>query len=109
MGKPFLEKRACSHECAAGTPASHRHGARSRSGNRRSRTPVAADSGEQEHPMDNNRQNGAAHEVKGAVKEGVGKVTGDRSQELAGNIEKNAGKVQREVGKAADDVRDAAD
>jgi uncharacterized protein YjbJ (UPF0337 family) len=60
-------------------------------------------------PMDNNRKDGASHEIKGAVKEGVGKVTGDRSQEVSGNIEKNAGKVQREVGKAADDVRDAAD
>jgi uncharacterized protein YjbJ (UPF0337 family) len=59
--------------------------------------------------MDNNRPNGASHEIKGAIKEGVGKVTGDRSQELSGNLEKNAGKVQREVGKAADDVRDATD
>ncbi|HEU4813465.1 MAG TPA: CsbD family protein [Xanthomonadaceae bacterium] len=58
--------------------------------------------------MDNNRKEGAKRELDGAVKEGVGKVTGDRSQQLEGNIEKNTGKVQREVGKAADDVRESS-
>jgi len=54
--------------------------------------------------MDNtNRVKGAGHEIKGAVKEGVGKVTGNQSQRLEGNLEKNAGKVQKEVGKATDD------
>ena len=43
--------------------------------------------------MDNNREKGAVHEIKGAVKENVAKVTGDRSEELKGNLEKNAGKV----------------
>lgn len=57
--------------------------------------------------MDNNRKEGAKHQVSGAMKEGVGKVTGDRSKEAEGNVEKNAGKVQREVGKATDNVRDA--
>lgn len=52
-----------------------------------------------------NREKGAEHEIKGAVKEGVGKVTGDRSAELKGNLEKNAGKVQQDIGKATDDVR----
>ena len=55
--------------------------------------------------MDNNRKEGAKHQVSGAIKEGVGKVTGDRSKEVAGNVEKNVGKVQREVGKALDEVR----
>lgn len=57
--------------------------------------------------MDKNRQEGVKHQVSGAVKEGVGKVTGDRSKEAEGNIEKNAGKAQGEVGKATDQVRDA--
>lgn len=56
--------------------------------------------------MDNNRKEGAKREFGGAVKEGVGKATGDRSQELEGNIQKNTGKIQREIGEAADDVRD---
>ena len=56
--------------------------------------------------MDNNRKEGAKREFGGAVKEGVGKATGDRSKELEGNIQKNTGKVQREIGEAADDIRD---
>lgn len=56
--------------------------------------------------MDKNRTEGMKHEVSGATKETIGKVTNDRSQELSGNVEKNAGKVQREVGKAADDIRE---
>lgn len=57
--------------------------------------------------MDDKRTDGLGHEVKGAVKEGAGKLTGDRSQQLEGNIEKNAGKVERSVGQAQDDLRDA--
>ena len=57
--------------------------------------------------MDKNREKGAQHEVSGAIKEAVGKVTGDRSREAAGNIEKNAGKLQGKIGKATDKVRDA--
>ena len=57
--------------------------------------------------MDDNWKEGAKRELSGAVKEGVGKVTGDRSQQLEGNIEKNTGKVQREIGEAADDVRES--
>lgn len=57
--------------------------------------------------MDKNRTEGAKREFGGAVKEGIGKATGDRSKELEGNVQKNTGKVQREIGEAADDVRDA--
>lgn len=57
--------------------------------------------------MDNNRKEGAKREFGGAVKEGIGKATGDRDKELAGNIQKNTGKVQREIGEATDDMRDA--
>jgi len=58
--------------------------------------------------MDKNRTEGTKHEIKGAVKEGVGKVTGNKAKEAAGNIEKNAGKAQNAVGKAADKARDNA-
>ena len=34
--------------------------------------------------MDKNRTEGTKHEIKGAVKELVGKVTGNRSKEIAG-------------------------
>jgi uncharacterized protein YjbJ (UPF0337 family) len=59
-------------------------------------------------PMDNNRTEGTKREIKGAIKEVVGKVTGNDSKELAGNVEKNLGKVQRKAGEASDEIRDAA-
>jgi uncharacterized protein YjbJ (UPF0337 family) len=58
--------------------------------------------------VDKNRTEGTKHEIKGAVKEGIGKVTGNKTKQAAGNVEKNAGKVQKEVGKAADQARDSA-
>ena len=57
--------------------------------------------------MDSDRIKGVAHQVKGAVKEGVGKVTGDAKTQAEGKTEKNAGKVQNAVGGAKDTVRDA--
>jgi uncharacterized protein YjbJ (UPF0337 family) len=41
---------------------------------------------------------GAAHEVKGAVKEKVGRATNDPNLEAEGNDEKVGGKVQKKVG-----------
>jgi uncharacterized protein YjbJ (UPF0337 family) len=41
---------------------------------------------------------GAAHEVKGAVKEKVGKVVGNPNLQDEGTGEKVAGKVQKKVG-----------
>ena len=55
--------------------------------------------------MDKNRTEGRKHEIKGAVKETVVKVTGNASKEIAGNIEKNAGKIQNAVGQASDEIR----
>ena len=43
---------------------------------------------------------GCCHEVKGAIKEEVGKVTNNCCTEAKGNIEKNAGKLQHKVGVA---------
>lgn len=59
--------------------------------------------------MDDKRLEGAGHQVKGAVKEGIGKMTDDHSQEAAGKLEKNAGKAERKVGEIQDDVRDTLD
>jgi uncharacterized protein YjbJ (UPF0337 family) len=60
------------------------------------------------HIMDKNRSEGMKREIKGAVKETVGNMTGNTSKEVAGNVEKNLGKIQNEAGKASDAVRDAA-
>ena len=41
---------------------------------------------------------GKIHEVKGAIKEKVGKLTNDPDLEAEGAVEKVAGKVQHKVG-----------
>ncbi|WOB26540.1 MULTISPECIES: CsbD family protein [Xanthomonas] len=58
--------------------------------------------------MDKNRIEGTAKQIKGSVKEAVGRVTGDKSTELEGAAEKNIGKVQAMAGEVADKVRNAA-
>jgi uncharacterized protein YjbJ (UPF0337 family) len=55
--------------------------------------------------MDNNRIDGMEHEVKGSVKEQIGRATGDRSQQVAGNVEKNVGKAEQMIGAMADRMR----
>jgi len=65
--------------------------------------------GPEETHMNDNRIEGTEHQVKGAVKEGVGKLTGNTSKEVAGNLEKNAGKVQKNVGQAQDEIEDLDD
>jgi uncharacterized protein YjbJ (UPF0337 family) len=48
--------------------------------------------------MNRNQTDGAGKQIKGAVKEGVSKVTGNKSGEVEGKVEKTAGKVQSEIG-----------
>ncbi|MGE8488950.1 MAG: CsbD family protein [Paraburkholderia nemoris] len=55
--------------------------------------------------MDRNRVEGAAKQVKGSVREAIGKVTGNRTTQASGAAEKLTGKVQSKVGKFADAVR----
>jgi uncharacterized protein YjbJ (UPF0337 family) len=43
---------------------------------------------------------GSCHEVRGAIKEEVGKVTNNCCTEAKGKIEKNAGKLQHNLGVA---------
>jgi uncharacterized protein YjbJ (UPF0337 family) len=42
---------------------------------------------------------GKLHEVKGAIRQKAGELTGDPNLEADGRDEKNAGKVQKVVGK----------
>ena len=56
--------------------------------------------------MDKDRVVGAAHQAKGAVKEAVGKVTGDAKTQAEGAAEKAAGKVQNTIGGAKDAARE---
>ncbi|QYA03773.1 CsbD family protein [Rhizobium sp. B21/90] len=57
--------------------------------------------------MDKNRIEGAAKELKGTIKETVGKLTGNERLEAEGKVDKAAGEVQSTVGKGMDAVKDA--
>ena len=59
--------------------------------------------------MDKDRVDGLANQVKGAVKETTGKVTGNGRLEAEGVADKTGGKVQEGVGKGKDAVRDVLD
>jgi uncharacterized protein YjbJ (UPF0337 family) len=58
--------------------------------------------------MDKDRIEGSARELKGKVKETIGKATGDAKMRGEGAAEKAAGKVQNAIGGAKDALRDAA-
>lgn len=56
--------------------------------------------------MDKNRVEGAAKQLRGSVKEAMGKVTGNRAQQAEGAAEKLAGAMQAKLGEAADALRE---
>jgi uncharacterized protein YjbJ (UPF0337 family) len=58
--------------------------------------------------VDKDRIAGAAKQVKGSIKEVIGKVTGDAKLQAEGAADKVAGKAQNTVGGAKDAVRDTA-
>jgi uncharacterized protein YjbJ (UPF0337 family) len=47
---------------------------------------------------------GNFHELKGAIKKGVGKITNDRNLKAEGTAETKAGKVQQRMGRAKETV-----
>jgi uncharacterized protein YjbJ (UPF0337 family) len=55
--------------------------------------------------MDKDRIKGSADQAKGAVKEGAGKMFGDKKLENEGKADKAAGKVESAVGGLKDAVR----
>ena len=55
--------------------------------------------------MDKDRVAGSAKQIKGAVKEVVGKATGDAKLELEGKADKVAGKVQNAIGGLKDALK----
>ena len=58
--------------------------------------------------MDKNRVEGAVDKAKGAVKQGVGNLTGDEKLKAEGAADKVQGAAKSTVGQAKDAVRDAA-
>ncbi|MEK6192468.1 MAG: CsbD family protein [Chloroflexota bacterium] len=59
--------------------------------------------------MTDDRVEGALDETKGAIKEKVGKITGDRSTEVSGKLDQAKGKLKGKVGEAKETIRDAGD
>ena len=57
--------------------------------------------------VDNNRVEGAFDKAKGAVKQGVGKMTGDEKLQAEGMADKAKGQAESTVGGVKDTVRDA--
>lgn len=57
---------------------------------------------------DNDRIEGAAKNIGGKIKEGVGKVTGDTKMQAEGKADQVEGKVQNTVGGVKDSLRDKA-
>jgi uncharacterized protein YjbJ (UPF0337 family) len=56
--------------------------------------------------MDKGRVEGAATNIKGKVKEGVGKMTGDAKTEAEGQADQVKGKAQNALGGAKDKARE---
>jgi uncharacterized protein YjbJ (UPF0337 family) len=55
--------------------------------------------------MDKDRIKGSAQQAKGAIKEAVGKMTGDSKLQADGKADKVAGKIQNAVGGIKDTLR----
>jgi uncharacterized protein YjbJ (UPF0337 family) len=56
--------------------------------------------------MDDNRVKGAARNVGGKVKEGVGRAVGDEKLKREGQVDQVSGKVENAVGGLKDEVRE---
>jgi uncharacterized protein YjbJ (UPF0337 family) len=59
--------------------------------------------------MDKDRIEGAGKQIKGAVKDAVGKATGDTKLQGEGKADKAEGKVQNTIGGIKDKARDAVE
>ena len=59
--------------------------------------------------MDREHVKGAADKAKGAIKEGAGKLTGDKDLEAEGKMDKAKGAAHNAAGDVKGGLRDAAD
>jgi uncharacterized protein YjbJ (UPF0337 family) len=55
--------------------------------------------------MDNDRTEGSLKNIKGRVKEGVGKAIGDTKLETEGKMDKAEGRIQNSIGGMKDSLR----
>jgi uncharacterized protein YjbJ (UPF0337 family) len=66
---------------------------------------MKSDLARKENPMDKDRIQGSAKEMKGTIKEVAGKATGDAKLQADGKADKTAGKIQNAVGGVKDALR----
>ncbi len=59
--------------------------------------------------MNQDRTDGAGHKVVGAIKDAVGKLTGDTKLQAEGKVEHAAGSVQNAAGKVEDEPHHGVD
>nr|WP_256806202.1 CsbD family protein [Bradyrhizobium sp. Bra64] len=59
--------------------------------------------------MDREHVKGAADKAKGAIKEGAGKLTGDKDLQAEGKMDKAKGAAHNAAGDVKDAAREAAD
>ena len=55
--------------------------------------------------MDKDRTEGSMKNIKGSIKEGVGKAVGDSKLETEGKMDKAGGKIQNAVGGIKDAIK----
>ncbi len=58
--------------------------------------------------MDHDRSEGSMKNMKGRVKEGLGKALGDSKMESEGKMDKAEGKIQNTIGGIKDSLRKSA-
>ena len=68
---------------------------------------LAFDTQTRSAPMHKDEAKGAAKDIKGSIKEGVGKATGNDRLAAEGAADRVAGKVQKGVGSLKDAARNA--
>ena len=59
--------------------------------------------------MDREHVKGFAEKTKGAIKEGAGKMTGNKNLQGEGKLDKAKGEAHKVAGDVKDSVRDATD
>ena len=59
--------------------------------------------------MDREHVKGVAEKAKGSIKEGAGKLTGDKEMQAEGKIDKAKGSAHNAAGDVKDAARNAAD
>ncbi len=59
----------------------------------------------EEMVMDNDRSEGSMKNIKGRMKEGLGKAVGDSKLESEGKMDKAEGKIQNTIGGLKDSLR----